>query len=85
MITQTYEQALREFQVNLLSNALVDTNGNVCKAAQLLGIHRNTFDRMLGKAALMPPLAVRAHLKEQGFIAGPSPGRPSRSPYRRVA
>jgi transcriptional regulator of acetoin/glycerol metabolism len=69
MITKTYAQALREFQMNLLVDALVQTEGNVLEAALVLGIHRNTFHVMLESASLLSTTRVRELLREAGLIA----------------
>ncbi len=38
-----YPEAVREFQRSFLTTALREQNGNQVRAAQRLGIHRNTF------------------------------------------
>ena len=40
---KTYHQAVREFQMNLLVEELIEAEGNVCQAALALEIHRNTW------------------------------------------
>ena len=42
-----YEDAPREFEKRFISHVLVKADGNLCKAADLLGIHRNTLSRKL--------------------------------------
>jgi DNA-binding protein Fis len=42
-----YEDAAREFEKRFISHVLVKADGNLCKAADLLGIHRNTLSRKL--------------------------------------
>ena len=82
----TYEQALRNFQVELLTKALVQANGNACKAALALEIHRNTFERMIEGATMMSLTALRAHLKEEGLIVPPVQKVQKPHPrYRRAA
>jgi hypothetical protein len=67
-MTKTYAQALREFQMQLLVDALAKAKGNVCEAALALDIHRNTFSRILYDACSLTPAKVCALLKEQGLI-----------------
>lgn len=43
-----YEDALREFQKAFVLTALWQENGNQCKAAIKLQMHRNTLHRTLG-------------------------------------
>jgi DNA-binding NtrC family response regulator len=40
-----YDDAHREFEKRFIAHALVKANGNLGKAADLLGIHRNTLSR----------------------------------------
>jgi DNA-binding NtrC family response regulator len=40
-----YEDAQREFEKRFIARALAKTDGNLCKAAELLGMHRNTLSR----------------------------------------
>jgi DNA-binding NtrC family response regulator len=40
-----FEDAQREFEKRFIAQALSSTDGNVSKAADLLGIHRNTLSR----------------------------------------
>lgn len=42
-----YEDALREFERLFIARALAKTNGNVCKAARITGLHRNTLSRKI--------------------------------------
>jgi DNA-binding NtrC family response regulator len=42
-----FEDALSEFEKRFISQALVTSDGNLSKAADLLGIHRNTLSRKL--------------------------------------
>jgi Fis family transcriptional regulator, factor for inversion stimulation protein len=41
----TYEDAHREFEKKFIAQVLVKADGNLCKAADLLGMHRNTLSR----------------------------------------
>lgn len=57
-----YEDALREFKRQYLREVLVANRGNQCKAAEELGMHRNTLSRTMAELGLN--LAeVRADLK----------------------
>ena len=42
-----FEDAQREFERTFISRALVKTNYNVCKAAKVTGLHRNTLSRKM--------------------------------------
>ena len=42
-----YDDAQREFERVFISRALVKTNYNVCKAAKMTGLHRNTLSRKM--------------------------------------
>ncbi|MDE3062663.1 MAG: histidine kinase [Acidobacteriota bacterium] len=57
-----YDEAVREFKKQFLREVLVSNRGNQCKAADELGIHRNTLSRTMAELGLS--LAeVRAGLK----------------------
>ena len=58
----SYEKAVREFKKQYLREVLVAHRGNQCKAAEELGMHRNTLSRAMAELGL--DLAeVRAGLK----------------------
>ena len=40
-----YEEAQREFEKRFIAQALAKANGNMGKAAVMLGMHRNTLSR----------------------------------------
>jgi Fis family transcriptional regulator, factor for inversion stimulation protein len=40
-----YDDARREFEKMFISRALQRSKGNLCEAADLLGLHRNTIAR----------------------------------------
>ena len=42
-----YEDAQREFEKRFIAHILAKANGNLCKAAGLLGMHRNTLSRKI--------------------------------------
>ena len=57
-----YEHDVREFKKQYLREVLVAHRGNQCKAAEELGMHRNTLSRAMAELGL--ELAeVRAGLK----------------------
>ncbi len=57
-----YEEAVREFKKQYLREVLLAHRGNQCKAAEELGMHRNTLSRTMAELDLK--LAeVRAGLK----------------------
>jgi DNA-binding NtrC family response regulator len=42
-----FDDAQREFERTFLTRVLTKTNFNVCKAARMTGIHRNTLSRKI--------------------------------------
>jgi len=57
-----YDDAVREFKRQYLREVLIANRGNRCKAAEELGMHRNTLSRAMAELGLS--LAeVRAGLK----------------------
>ncbi len=42
-----FDDAQREFERMFLTRALARTNFNVCKAARMTGLHRNTLSRKM--------------------------------------
>ena len=44
-----FEDAQREFEKTFISRALTKTNYNVCKAAKMTGLHRNTLSRKMSE------------------------------------
>ena len=47
-----FEDAQREFEKKFIAHVLSKSDGNVCKAADLLGIHRNTLSRKMAEHRL---------------------------------
>lgn len=47
-----YDDAQREFEKRFIAQALVRTDGNLGKAAELLGMHRNTLRRKMSEYRL---------------------------------
>jgi len=46
------DEAVREFEKKFILNALAKTGGNQTRAAQVLGLHRNTLNRKIGQYKL---------------------------------
>lgn len=42
-----FEEAQKEFEKVFIARALTKTNYNVCKAAKMTGLHRNTLSRKM--------------------------------------
>jgi DNA-binding NtrC family response regulator len=42
-----YEDAQREFEKRFIAHVLSASDGNLCKAADRLGMHRNTLSRKI--------------------------------------
>ena len=59
MVTRgiSYEDAHREFEKKFISHILVKAEGNLCQAADLLGMHRNTLSRKITEYRLRRPMA----------------------------
>ena len=47
-----YDDAQREFEKRFIAHVLAKSDGNLCKAADLLGMHRNTLSRKIGEYRL---------------------------------
>ena len=47
-----FEEALGEFEKRFIKRALERAHGNQCRAAKMLGIHRNTLSRKIGEYKL---------------------------------
>jgi Fis family transcriptional regulator len=48
----TYSEAVCEFKKKFILTVLQDSNGNQCKAARQLGMHRNTLSRTITELKL---------------------------------
>lgn len=74
-----YEEAVREFRKVFIVTALRDTNGNLCRAARRLGMHRNTLARNVAD--------LRINVKAIRSVAKRPSGRltVSEAPRREVA
>jgi DNA-binding protein Fis len=47
-----FEDAQREFEKRFIVHVLSKADGNLCRAADLLGIHRNTLSRKIAEYRL---------------------------------
>jgi DNA-binding NtrC family response regulator len=47
-----YEEAHREFEKKFIAHVLSESEGNLGKAADLLGMHRNTLSRKIAEYRL---------------------------------
>jgi DNA-binding NtrC family response regulator len=56
-----YEDARRELERVYIERALATAEGNLCRAADLLGVHRNTLTRKLAEFRRLARTHVRAH------------------------
>ena len=54
MITKgvRYEEAHKEFEKKFIAHVLAKSDGNLCKAATMLGMHRNTLSRKISEYRL---------------------------------
>ena len=50
-----FEDAAREFEKRFIAHVLDKADGNLCKAADVLGMHRNTLSRKLTEHRLRRP------------------------------
>jgi DNA-binding NtrC family response regulator len=50
-----FDDARREFERRFIARALTRADGNLGRAAALLGIHRNTLRRKMADYRLRPP------------------------------
>jgi len=48
----TFEEAVEEFEKRFIKSVLDREEGNQCRAAKVLGIHRNTLSRKIGEYKL---------------------------------
>jgi Fis family transcriptional regulator len=74
----TYADAVRDFKKRYILEVLAHHRGNQCKAAEELGMHRNTLSRTLTELG-MDSTQIR-----QGMRRPPTSVRPTRSATRPV-
>jgi len=73
-----YGEAVREFKKAFLTKVLVESRGNQCQAAKVLGMHRNSLGRTLADLK-MDARALRTQLRH------PPRGERSAPPRRAVS
>lgn len=76
----TYADAVREFKRRFILEVLARHRGNQCKAAEELGMHRNTLSRTLTELGMdsvqirrgmkRPPRSVRPARPDLQIVAG---------------
>ena len=54
-----FEEAISEFEKRFIKRTLERAQGNQCRAAKMLGIHRNTLSRKLGEYKLNHQKLIR--------------------------
>ena len=54
-----YNIAVKQFKLFLISEELLITKGNICKAAIGLGIHRNTINKLIAEMKIDIPQIKR--------------------------
>jgi Fis family transcriptional regulator, factor for inversion stimulation protein len=47
-----FDEAIGEFEKRFIKRTLERADGNQCRAAKMLGIHRNTLSRKIGEYKL---------------------------------
>ena len=70
-----YSEAVREFKKRFILTVLQESNGNQCKAARKLGMHRNTLSRTIAELKVdmralrdgvkRPPRSARPQLMDK--------------------
>lgn len=49
-----YEDAKREFDKRFITKVIDNADGNLCRAADKLGVHRNTLSRKIAELKIKP-------------------------------
>jgi len=73
-----YSEAVREFKKRFIVTVLEENHGNQCKAARVLGMHRNTLSRT------MQELKIDVHLLRADAKRPPRSARPLTLERRQV-
>ncbi len=73
-----YSEAVREFRKRFILTVLEQNNGNQCKAARQLGMHRNTLSRTITELKLdvravragvrRPPKSEKSYVMEKKLV-----------------
>jgi Fis family transcriptional regulator len=66
-----YSEAVREFKKRFILTVLQENNGNQCRAARQLGMHRNTLSRTISELKI-DIRQLRAGVKRPPRSARPS-------------
>jgi Fis family transcriptional regulator, factor for inversion stimulation protein len=66
-----YSEAVREFKKRFILTVLEENNGNQCRAARQLGMHRNTLSRTIAELKI-DVRQLRAGVKRPPRSARPS-------------
>ncbi len=76
----SYSEAVRQFKRRYILEVLAQHKGNQCKAAEELGMHRNTLSRTLAELEMdtaqirsgmrRPPMSERPSERAQGLGTG---------------
>jgi Fis family transcriptional regulator len=66
-----YSEAVREFKKVFIAHVLEQSKGNQCKAARVLGMHRNTLSRTLAELSLDPKELRRELRRPVRSASGP--------------
>ena len=53
-----YEDAKREFEKRFITRVIDNADGNLCRAADQLGVHRNTLSRKIAELKIKAKSAV---------------------------
>jgi len=68
----SYNEAVRQFKRRYIYEVLAHHKGNQCKAAEELGMHRNTLSRTLSELS-MDTAKIRNGMKRPPMSARPLP------------
>lgn len=75
----SYSEAVRQFKRRYLLEVLTQHKGNQCKAAEELGMHRNTLSRTLAELN-MDRVQIRRGMRRPPMSVRPAPAAPAVMP-----